>query len=450
MNDSYLARAATRLIVLAISLNVVDSAWTDEAIKLPNGIRVVLEPIEGVEQVAIEAIYEVGIIHEPKGATQIAHLLEHVMCRGATDSFQAGETFEEANKLGAVNAETLAYWTHYDYLVPREKLQWALRVEADRMASLRCEQTIIDQEAPRCHREATFVEQAQNAQATMVKFAFMALNQSWQHGAETTRVHRGLEEISPAQLRQFFRHTYRPDRLTLVVVGGFDVAEARRWIDMHFRPLAARDETPLESPSWDRLPQRATMTWDSKASAVCLAYPPPRDAALQAALTFWAPLVAERINADPKIQALAKPVFANTLGWQVGPLPFFIYAETKDGADINKLEEVLVAKLDALTKGPLDPTDHQRITMQVRFASAGPRLTGPVLEQQGKVLRTRFKVDQIRAERMVLGNYTLQLGLRQMAPWPRPGDISKRLGQVIRRTVDPANRLVVRLVPHER
>ena len=103
--------------------------------KLQNGVTLLLHRVPGVEQVAVEAFYEVGLVHEPAGMAQAAHLLEHLVCNAATASYKAGESMAWLNSVGLANAETMPDWTHYDYMVPADKLERIFQIEAERLGA---------------------------------------------------------------------------------------------------------------------------------------------------------------------------------------------------------------------------------------------------------------------------------------------------------------------------
>src|SRR5687768_8479641 len=75
--------------------------------RLENGVKVLMHPVPGVKQVAVEAFYDVGLIHEPEGMPQAAHLLEHLVCNAATTGYKAGESMKLLNQFGMANAETM-------------------------------------------------------------------------------------------------------------------------------------------------------------------------------------------------------------------------------------------------------------------------------------------------------------------------------------------------------
>ena len=435
----------TQIGLLVFCMTLVGQAQAAERLELDNGIKVLFEPIPGVGQIAIESVYEVGFVHEPMGAPQWAHLLEHVVCFGATDRHDQREIMDSINQIGMANAETLAYWTHYDYLVPKNRLEWVFEAEAARLSSLQFDQSLIDHEAPRCHAEAAIVEG--NPQVPMLKFAMMALVQGWRYEQGTAWVHRGLENATVDSLKRFYQQTYRPDRLTLVVVGDFDVQEAKRFVSKHLSGALAHDQPAVEDPSWDDLPSQLTVEWDSKRRAICVAYPPPADVRSQWVLTMWGSLLSQRLTADDALKPLTAHIFSNVPGWTVGPMPLFVYAEAKPDVDIEELERVLVNKIDALRTEPLRAREIAQINAIIGALSESPPLTKESVAQQAGFLKAQQNINEAKATQMVLAHSAIQRAIYAGLPkFPR-----RLTPQVVNRIVSDAmasdKRTVSRLVP---
>src|SRR5437660_1797407 len=60
---------------------------SEDRIVLPNGMTVLLYPVEGADRVVVASSFHVGLMNEPKGMAQAAHLTEHLVCRCATKSY---------------------------------------------------------------------------------------------------------------------------------------------------------------------------------------------------------------------------------------------------------------------------------------------------------------------------------------------------------------------------
>src|SRR5262249_49940359 len=153
---------------------------TGAVVRFDNGATAILQPIAGVDQVAIEAIYDAGFIDEPKGMMQAAHLLEHLACDGPTKSYKLNESYEELRQVGIINAEALPDWTHFDYVIPSGQVELVLKVETERLTSLEITREALAQEIPRVYAKVDSIEA--NPQAGMANYAFMAFLHAWHYG----------------------------------------------------------------------------------------------------------------------------------------------------------------------------------------------------------------------------------------------------------------------------
>lgn len=424
-----------------------------DRIVLKNGITVLLRPIEETDQIAIEALYRVGFLHEPKGMTQVAHLLEHLMCHGATASFEPRAAMDLLNQKGMANAETLADMTHYDYVLPASELEFALRVEAERLTSLKITREIIAQEAPRCYAEADFVER--NPAAGMLKHAFMALNQAWLHGQTSALIRAGLEDIPLEKIERLHRATYHPENLTLVLVGGFDRAKALTLIEKHLGVIERGTPVELESIDWSKVPERMTVKWDSTVRAVCIAFPPPADAYDRILLSLWGNGLMQKLMTDGEIKAVAESTFCSNHLWSVDRLPFFVYATAKKDVGTDQLAAVLVKRIQFIaseTPSPLTILPIRSVCYQLVVSSG--QVDWNALRKMVTMVQAQG-MDTERATRIAIGQTALNCGITYLLFGADPAAMGKRiqatsadeLHRIIKATVRSDKQHITTLLP---
>src|SRR5881394_1421561 len=103
--------------------------------RLPNGLKVLLFPDPSKPTVTVNMTYLVGSRHENYGETGMAHLLEHLLFKGTPRHPHMDEEF---NVRGArFNGSTWLDRTNYYELFQASdaNVQWAVELEADRMAN---------------------------------------------------------------------------------------------------------------------------------------------------------------------------------------------------------------------------------------------------------------------------------------------------------------------------
>ena len=121
--------------------------------RLPNGLQILLLPDQTKPVATVNITYLVGSRHESYGETGMAHLLEHLLFKGSTGHPKIGE---EMTAHGAnFNGTTWDDRTNYFESIPAtaDNVDWALRLEADRMvnsyisaADLKSEMTVVRNE----------------------------------------------------------------------------------------------------------------------------------------------------------------------------------------------------------------------------------------------------------------------------------------------------------------
>lgn len=434
----------------ALACTLAAAAAQPERIAIEGGPVVILLVVEGAGRVVVEVVYGVGIIDDPRGIPQAAHLIEHLACVGATANDGPGETFRRLNEIGVANAETMPDLTHYDLCAPADELDFVLRVEADRLRSLRIDGAIVAQEAPRCYEEVRFV--ATRTPPALGKFALMAATQSWRHGLDRALVMGGLEDSPLDDLRAFHSAFYTRSNLTLVIVGEFERDAALDSVRRHFGDLPARP--PVHEPiDWTRAPRDATVTWDAPATIVYLAFEPPESRAERLVLTALVPQVVQVLARHPEVLRHASTIDSSNRAWPVGRLPVFLAATLRDGADPAEARDALERRLREVLSRADSPILVQRSVQQ---AAARPwSFEAGELKRTAAALARAPDVSQQRAFDSVLGNSALEIGMRDLWLGPDPDALVREaeqltaedLAALIARTFDPERMIVTTLVP---
>jgi zinc protease len=113
---------------------------------LPNGLLVMLKEIHTSPIISQWIWYRVGSRDEVPGLTGASHLVEHMMFKG-TPQFPAGVLDRTISRDGGyLNAFTFLDWTSFFETLPAEKIDFALRQEADRMFNCSFEPSEVNSE----------------------------------------------------------------------------------------------------------------------------------------------------------------------------------------------------------------------------------------------------------------------------------------------------------------
>lgn len=321
---------------------------------LANGMRVVLVRDNTVETVAVQLWVASGSAHDPAQGTGMAHLLEHLMFKGA-EGQPSGEFDRFLEQHGAhANAATWMDWTAFHEVVLPQQLTQTLTLEAQRFRRLSWNKRAFSLELSVVKNERR--EQVESRDEELLDEALYR----WVYGkAPYGRPIIGemahLNKITLDVAQRHHSQHYRPSRTTLVLAGAVPDG-VDKTLEGLFGPWT-EPATPVEEPASTPLPPLSgkshVVAVDGHLDRVHMAW---RTVAFDhpdhAALTVLAEVIAnaesarvERILRDHK--RLASEVSAQqimtqkqgTFELRVGGLP---------GVKADKIAEVINAALTEL------------------------------------------------------------------------------------------------------
>ncbi len=187
---------------------------------LPNGLKILLKEIHTAPIVSSWAWYRVGSKDEASGHTGLSHWVEHMQFKG-TPQFPASVLDKAISRDGGVwNAFTYLDWTTYFETMPADKIDLALRLEADRMVNglydpkeVVSERTVVISEREGNENEPLFVLGEAVEQA-----AFRI--HPYHH--EIIGDLADLKSMTRDDLYNHYRTYYQPNNAVLAVAGDFE------------------------------------------------------------------------------------------------------------------------------------------------------------------------------------------------------------------------------------
>ena len=220
--------------------------------RLANGLRVLLAPDSSKPTATLNVTYLVGSRHESYGETGMAHLLEHLVFKG-TPTLKDGALVAGLKSHGMdFNGSTTADRTNYfeTFQASDENLDWALRMESDRMVNSFIARKDLDSEMTVVRNE---MEAGENNPGGVLFKKMQAAAYQWHnYGKSTIGARTDVELVNIAHLQAFYRKYYQPDNAVLVLTGAFDEAKALAKIQSRFGVIA-KPARVLE-PTWTRDP----------------------------------------------------------------------------------------------------------------------------------------------------------------------------------------------------
>ena len=216
-----------------------------EEYRLANGLQVLLFPDASSTTTTVNITYRVGSRHEGPGEYGMAHLLEHLVFKG-TPTYR-DITGEFARRAMRWNGTTSTDRTNYfaTFNANDDTLDFAIRLEADRMVNSFIAKADLDKEMPVVRNE---FERADSNPLQVLSQRVLGSAFHWHpYGRAPIGVKSDIENVPIERLRAFYQRHYRPDNATLLVAGRFDKARALATVAAAFGPLP-RPAQPLTEP----------------------------------------------------------------------------------------------------------------------------------------------------------------------------------------------------------
>lgn len=233
-----------------------DAAWVFGT--LPNGLRyAVRRNAMPAGQVSIRLRMDVGSLMEPDAERGWAHFIEHMTFRGTAVSGdqEARETWQ---RLGASFGSDTNAFTHPTQTIFQLDLPHADRAALDtslRLLDGMVETATFDPAKVEAERGVVLSEYGRRTQLTVelgdltrsLFYAGLAFANRDPIGTEAT-----IKAATPAGLKAFYEHWYRPERATLVMVGDADPAMMEQLIEARFGGWRGTGPAPQE-PDYGRI-----------------------------------------------------------------------------------------------------------------------------------------------------------------------------------------------------
>jgi len=207
--------------------------------KLDNGLKVVLSPDKTSPTIGVGVYYNIGFRNEPRNRTGFAHLFEHMMFQGS-ENLGKMEFIQLVQKNGGVlNGSTRFDFTNYFEIMPAHKLETALWAEADRMKGLKITQENLTNQQGVVKNEVkvNVLNQPYGGfpWLDMPQYA----NENWYNAHNFYGDLADLDSAKLEDVDNFFRTFYSPNNAVIVVVGDFEINDAKNWISKYFASIPA-------------------------------------------------------------------------------------------------------------------------------------------------------------------------------------------------------------------
>ncbi len=390
-----------------------------------NGMTLLLAPSHAAPVVSFMVVYHVGSRNEAPGNTGSAHLLEHMLFNKSTQNYghaNGHKTFQEVLFEAGADFSSTNMTTWYDRMngystLPSDKLELAMRIEADRLAR----GLILDVErGPEMTVVRNEYEIGENnpygaLEKAVVGAAIVAHPYHW----STIGYRSDIEGVSTDTLRQHYRDFFWPDNAEAILVGDFESGEALRLFDAQFGSLP-RSSRPIPQVITAEPPQegerRVIVKRPGSVGLVEIGY--IRPGALDPdyiPLDVLVEVLGDGINSRLHQALVETGLATNTSAANYtlrDPFPLLVQADVASGHQHQEVEDALKAALAKVAADGISDAELSRAQHQIEVT----------------IIRNRdgaFPLTQSLGEAVASANWKWFLGYVDAAKAVTPADVQR-------------------------
>ena len=325
-----------------------------------NGLRLLVFPDNSQSKVTVNLTVMVGSRHEGYGETGMAHLLEHLVFKGTPTHTNVPKALQEhgASFNGSTSVDRVNYYE--TMAASDENLEFALRLEADRMMNSFIRKSDLDSEMTVVRNE---FERGENSPDRILGQRIESAAFDWHNYGKSTIGNRSdIERVPIENLQAFYKKYYQPDNVVVIVAGKFEEAKALELATKYFgsipRPTRKLDKAWTEEPAQDG-ERSVTLRRVGDLASVGVAYHIPsgsheENPPLQVLANILSTRPSGRLYKSlvETKKATSASAFA---GREHDPGLFFVDATVPKGGSPEEVRDLLIASAEeAATKGVTD------------------------------------------------------------------------------------------------
>lgn len=336
---------------------------------LENELKVITLEDHSAPIVTLMVWYRVGSRNEHTGVTGISHLLEHMLFK-STKNFKGGEIAKVIKRNGGyLNGFTGEDYTGYYETLASDRIEIALKIEADRMVN-----GILDPEEQR--PEITVVKSEleggeNNPQYLLYREVKATSYLSHPYGWPVIGWKDDVLKIKREELYKYYKTYYQPNNATLVIVGDFTTPRMLALVEKYFGDIPKGPQPPevgIREPE-QRGERRVVVRREGNALYLLAAYHVPE---IGHPDIFALDLLSQILSGGKSSRLYRRLVLGN---WateveaycdeNVDPGLFTLWATVREGRDIEKVEEVIFKEIERVAEEGVTQKEMDRAWRQI-------------------------------------------------------------------------------------
>ncbi len=206
---------------------------------LKNGLRVFVVEDHSTPVAAVQVWYRVGSKNESYGITGASHVLEHMMFRFKWKGVDFSQYIDRMG--GTDNAFTTRDATAYHEVIPSDRVEEVLRIEAERMRNIPF--TGFEEEVKVVQEERRWrTENRPRGVVWEALYASAFIAHPYRHPIIGWM--SDLENLTVEDLKRHYRTYYAPNNAALIVVGDVNAEDVFKWAEKYFGRYEPSPEIP--------------------------------------------------------------------------------------------------------------------------------------------------------------------------------------------------------------
>jgi zinc protease len=340
---------------------------------LANGLTILSKEVHAAPVVYFSVWYRVGSRNEISGQTGLSHILEHMMFKGTNDLPPGSIDHLFLENGGEINASTANDRTEYHELIAADRLELAVRVEADRMENsafdplqLKHEMTVVRSELEGDNNDPNYDLYTNVWEPTeFVASPYHWPTIGWRTDVEAVANRRDV-------IYAYYKQHYMPNNAFVVVVGDFDTKKAVALVQKYFGVysaghLAEHHITPEPPQTGER---RAVLRRPGTTSELLIGYHVPGVGTRAHYVFDVLSQILSGGRSDRLYQDLVETGIANEAGAynedHIDPWAFSFDVSVRSGVTTDAAEQAIDQEITKLQDAPVSDEELKRAISEIQ------------------------------------------------------------------------------------
>ena len=218
-------------VVLLLALSSFGAGW--QITQLDNGLKVMILENHQVPQVSISTTVKVGAKNESDFFDGSTHLLEHLILFRGTEFMTPDELSAAMKNHGAYfNGYTNTDWTDFVISLPKEYIDFALKIHSDMLFHSNFPSAEMDKERQAVDEEINISEDSPFGKA--YRSSVITLYGKHPYSKNVLGTKKNVDGVPRDSVYAYYKRYYAPNNMTTVIVGDIDAAKTLELVKKYF------------------------------------------------------------------------------------------------------------------------------------------------------------------------------------------------------------------------